>query len=303
MERNDLGVSASDGCYFAMQQAIAPVEQARTEYDIYSALASRLGFQERFTEGRTEMDWLRYLYNGARQQAAQQQINMPEFDAFWEAGYVEFPPPQEPPVLFAAFRHDPIANPLRTPSGRIEIFSQTIAAFGYDDCPGHAAWLEPAEWLGSATTARYPLHLLSNQPRARLHSQLDCGAVSRSAKIAEREALWLHPTDAAARGIAAGDVVRVFNDRGACLAGAVVTDAIRPGVVQLATGAWFDPENPSAIGSLDKHGNPNVLTLDKGTSRLAQCSSAQTALVEVERFTGALPKVTAFVPPAVVPTS
>jgi biotin/methionine sulfoxide reductase len=74
-------------------------------------------------------------------------------------------------------------------------------------------------------------------------------------------------------------------------------------VVQLATGAWFDPENPSAIGSLDKHGNPNVLTLDKGTSRLAQCSSAQTALVEVERFSGPLPKVTAFVPPAVVRTS
>ncbi len=303
MERNDLGVSASDGGYFAMQQAIAPVGQARTEYDIYSALASRLGFQERFTEGRTEMDWLRYLYNGARQQAAQQQINMPEFDAFWEAGYVEFPPPDEPPVLFAAFRHDPTANPLRTPSGRIEIFSQTIAAFGYDDCPGHAAWLEPAEWLGSATAARYPLHLLSNQPRARLHSQLDCGAVSRSAKIAQREALWLHPTDAAARGIAEGDVVRVYNDRGACLAGAVVTDAIRPGVVQLATGAWFDPENPAAIGSLDKHGNPNVLTLDKGTSRLAQCSSAQTALVEVERFAGPLPEVTAFVPPAVVRTS
>ena len=302
MERNDIGVSPSDGYYFAMQQAIAPVGQARSEYDIYSELASRLGFQERFSAGRSEMEWLRHLYNSARQQAEQQQLDMPAFEAFWEAGQVEFPAPDEPPVLFAAFRHDPAAHPLKTPSGRIELFSETIAAFGYDDCPGHAAWLEPAEWLGSNTAGRFPLHLLSNQPRARLHSQLDCGAVSRHAKVAEREALWLHPSDAAARHIVDGDVVRVYNDRGACLAGAVVTDAIRPGVVQLATGAWFDPANPALIGSLDKHGNPNVLTLDKGTSKLAQCSSAQTTLVQVERYTEALPEVTAFVPPAIVHT-
>jgi biotin/methionine sulfoxide reductase len=143
--------------------------------------------------------------------------------------------------------------------------------------------------------------MLSNQPRARLHSQLDCGAVSRTAKVADREALWLHPTDAAARGIAPGDIVRVYNGRGACLAGAVVTEAIRPGVVQLATGAWFDPQHAADIGSLDKHGNPNVLTLDKGTSKLAQCSSAQTALVEVERYTGSVPEITAFTPLATVP--
>jgi biotin/methionine sulfoxide reductase len=144
--------------------------------------------------------------------------------------------------------------------------------------------------------------LLSNQPRDRLHSQLDCGAVSRGAKVANREALWMHPQDASARGIADGDVVRVYNDRGACLAGVVVTEAIRPGVVQLATGAWFDPADPSEIGSLDKHGNPNVLTLDKGTSKLAQSSIAQTALVEVERYVGDPPAVTAFAPPAVAET-
>jgi biotin/methionine sulfoxide reductase len=203
-------------------------------------------------------------------------------------------------VLFAAYRADPQAHPLKTPSGRLELFSETIAAFGYDDCPGHPVWLEPAEWLGSERATVYPLHLISNQPRSRLHSQLDCGEVSRSAKVAQREPVWLHPDDAAARGIVSGDVVRLYNDRGACLAGAVVTDAIRPGVVQLATGAWFDPLDPAEIGSLDKHGNPNVLTLDKGTSKLAQSPAAQTALVEVERFTGELPPITVFAPPAVV---
>jgi biotin/methionine sulfoxide reductase len=79
----------------------------------------------------------------------------------------------------------------------------------------------------------------------------------------------------------------------------VVTEAIRPGVIQLSTGAWFDPLDPAEIGSLDKHGNPNVLTLDKGTSKLAQCCSAQTTLVEVERFDGEAPEITAFRPPPV----
>jgi biotin/methionine sulfoxide reductase len=299
MERNDIGVSFSDGYYFAMQQAIEPVGEARNEYDIYTALAERFGCKDQFTAGRMEMDWLRQLYDLARQQAAKEHLDMPEFAAFWEAGYVEFPPPDDPPVLLAAFRNDPATNPLKTPSGRIEIFAETIAGFGYDDCPGHASWLEPAEWLGSAKARTYPLHLLSNQPQARLHSQLDCAAVSRSAKVADREALWMHPQDAAARGIADGDVVHVYNHRGACLAGVVVTEAIRPGVVQLATGAWFDPVSPAEIGSLEKHGNPNVLTLDKGTSKLAQCCSAQTALVEVQRYDGEPPAVTAFAPPAV----
>ena len=122
--------------------------------------------------------------------------------------------------------------------------------------------------------------------------------MSRAAKVAEREPVSLSTADAAARGIVSGDVVRIHNGRGACLAGAVVTDTIRPGVVQLATGAWFDPLDPAEIGSLDKHGNPNVLTLDKGTSKLAQCSSAQTALVEVERFAGQTPRITVFAPPA-----
>ncbi|MBM3224303.1 MAG: molybdopterin guanine dinucleotide-containing S/N-oxide reductase [Candidatus Tectomicrobia bacterium] len=300
LERNDIGVSMFDGCYFAMQQAVAPVGDARSDYEVYSALATRLGFAEQFTEGRSEMDWVRHLYAEARQQAAQQQLELPPFEALWEAGTVNVPLPEHPPVLFGAFRQDPDANPLGTPSGRIEIFSKTIDSFGYDDCPGHPTWLEPAEWLGSAQTAQYPLHLLSNQPSARLHSQLDCSSLSRNAKVAGREALWLHPEDAAARGIRDGEVVRVYNARGACLAGAVVTEAIRPGVVQLATGAWFDPLDPAAPGSLDKHGNPNVLTLDKGTSKLGQCSSAQTVLVEVARVTETPPALSIFTPPAVL---
>jgi hypothetical protein len=131
-------------------------------------------------------------------------------------------------------------------------------------------WQEPAEWLGSPAAARYPLHLISNQPHTKLHSQYDHGAVSLASKIQGREPIAMHPGDAAARGLEAGDIVRVFNGRGACLAGLRIEEGLRPGVVEMATGAWYDPLEPGRIGTLDKHGNPNVLTLDKGSSRLGQ---------------------------------
>jgi len=299
LERNDIGASASDRFWFVMQRAIPPVGESRTEYEIYTQLAHRLGFEDAFTEGRGEMDWLRHLYEGTTRQLAERNLEMPSFEQFWEMGHFEFPAPEEPKVLFADFRADPEANPLKTPSGKIEIFSETIDSFGYDDCLGHPAWIEPAEWLGSERAQLYPLHLISNQPRVRLHSQLDFGVVSRSSKVAAREPVWMNPKDAAARGINHGDVVRLYNSRGACLAGAFITEEVRSGVVQLSTGAWYDPVQPSEVGSLDKHGNPNVLTLDKGTSKLAQCCSAQTALVEVERFEGPAPEITAFTLPEI----
>ncbi len=184
-----------------------------------------------------------------------------------------------------------------TPSGKIEIASATIAGFGYDDCPGHPAWLPPADDAGSAEAVRFPLQLVANQPATRLHSQLDFGATSVASKIQGREPVRIHPQDAAARGIADGDIVRLYNERGACLAGAVLSEALRPGVVQLATGAWYDPADPAAATPFCVHGNPNVLTRDAGTSRLAQGCIGQLARVEIERFAGVLPPVSAFDPP------
>ena len=294
LERDDIGSTSRDRFMIAMKRAIDPVGEARDDYEIFSALAERLGAKEKFTEGRSAAGWLRHLYDEARERARQFDLELPAFEAFWSEGYIEMPPPDEPTVMLAAYRTDPAANPLPTPSGKIEIFSSTIASFGYDDCAGHPAWYEPAEWLGAELAQRYPLHLISHQPATRLHSQYDHGSVSLAAKIRDREALTLHPQDAAARGIRAGDVVRVFNDRGACLAGVKIDDGVRAGVVVLPTGAWYDPLVPGEIGTLEKHGNPNVLTLDKGTSKLTQGCSAQTTLVEVELFKGEPPPVTAF---------
>jgi len=298
LERNDIAASA-DRYMFAMHQAIEPVGGARNDFDILADLAERHGFREDFTEGRSEMEWLRHLYEIARQQAARHGVERPDFETFWREGYVADPVPRHYDYL-ADFRADPDKRKLRTPSGRIEIFSERIASFGYDDCPGHPVWIEPVEWLGSPKAERFGLHLISNQPTLRLHSQLDNGPVSRTAKVNGREPLWINPEDAAERGISDGDVVRVFNERGACLAGAVVTDVMSRGVLQLQTGAWYDPDKPGEAGALDRHGNPNVLTLDKGTSKLAQGPISQTTLVAVERWSAPVPQVGAFDRPSIV---
>src|SRR5439155_4148386 len=259
LERNDIGGSPSDPALIAMQRAVAPYAAARSDYDIFGDLAAALGVRERFTEGRDEMAWLEHLYEGWRATvAARGAPAPPAFDDFWAAGFLEVPGADADLVLLEAFRADPERAPLGTPSGRIEIFSATIDKFGYEDCPGHPTWLEPAEWLGSPLAARYPLHLIANNPTTRLHSQLDVGALSQSAKVQGREPIRIHPTDAERRGIRSGDVVRVFNDRGSCLAGAVVTDAVRASVVQLATGAWYDPLDPADPDAMCVHGNPNV---------------------------------------------
>jgi biotin/methionine sulfoxide reductase len=297
LERNDIGSSNRDRHMIAMKRAIDPVAESRSDYDIFTGLSERLGVKEKFTEGRSEAAWLRHLYDVSRERARKLDIDLPPFEAFWSEGLVEVPPPLEPSVMMKKFREDPVANKLPTPSGKIEITSPTIASFNYADCPGHPAWFEPAEWLGSPLTIKYPLHLMSHQPSTRLHSQYDHGSVSVAAKIQDREAITLHPQDAAARGIKAGDVVRVYNARGACLAGVKIDDGVRQGVAVLPTGAWFDPLDVNDVAQLEKHGNPNVLTLDKGTSKLTQGCSAHTTLVEVALFKGELPPVTAFDPP------
>ena len=299
LERNDMVCTPRAGFIVANKQAIEPVGGSRNDHDVFADLAERLGFREGFTEGRDEAAWLRHLYETSRERAVGRGFTLPDFEQFWEDGYFELPPPAEPEPFLSAFRADPDENPLETPSGKIEIWSERIASYGYDDCPPHPTWMEPAEWLGSQKADQYPLHLTSNQPAGRLHSQLDQGSVSRKSKIAGREPIWIHPEDAQARGIGDGDVVRVFNDRGQCLAGVHITPNIQKSVVQIPTGAWYDPLEPGVPGSLEKHGNPNILTLDKGTSKLGQGSSAHTTLVQVERYQGDPPPVTAFVPPEI----
>ncbi|MFC1664636.1 molybdopterin-dependent oxidoreductase [Pseudomonadota bacterium] len=301
LEREDFASGRAERYLTPMYQVLAPYAEARDDYAIFSGLSQRLGFFQTFTEGRTPRQWIEHLWQTTCERGLQQGVELPKFKSFWQHGQLVIDESKLPgsATILERFRDDPDANPLGTPSGKIEIYSERIASFNYSDCPGHASWLEKQEFVGSERSKSFPLALVSNQPKTRLHSQYDYGLVSRKAKIKDREPARINPIDAKARAIQAGDIIRIYNDRGACLAAAVLTDRIRPGAIELPTGAWFDPQNPNESESLEVHGNPNVLTRDKGTSRLAQGTSAHSCLVEVERFDGALPEVKAFRSPSI----
>ncbi|KAA8605381.1 trimethylamine N-oxide reductase I catalytic subunit [Salipiger aestuarii] len=279
-----------------MKKIIDPVFEARSDFDIFTGIAEQLGLGYEYTEGRTEMDWIRGFYEAAKLESRAKGMEMPIFDVFWDSNKpLAFPVTDEEQnfVRHASFRDDPLLNALGTASGKIEIYSTNIEKFGYDDCPPHPTWMEPIERLGGPTTT-YPLHIASNHPIARLHSQL-CGTELReSYAIAGREPCWMNPQDAAARGLVDGDLVRAFNDRGQILAGVMITDVIRPGVIRINEGGWYDPADPREAGSLCRYGDVNTLTVGISTSKLAQGNCGQTAMVEVEKFVGTPPEVDVF---------
>ena len=299
LERKDIAITPRDPYVVSMSKLVEPYGQARNDYEIFLGVAKVMGLEREFTEGRSEEDWQRWIYEQSAERAKRARLEFPDYGTFRKEGWFRLDPPAQPVVMLQDFRTDPIGNALATPSGKIEIFCETVAGFGYDDCPGHPVWLEPYEWLGNAVS-RYPLHLVSNQPKARLHSQLDHGSVSGSTKIKGRQTVQMNPRDAAARGLKQGDIARLSNERGACLGGIVIDPAIHKGVVNMSTGAWYDPEDPGLPGSLCKHGNPNVLTRDKGTSRLGQGPTAHTCLIEIERFDAELPVLSAHEPPRIL---
>lgn len=291
-ERNDIETVGdyASRAIMAMKKVIDPVFEARTDYDIFADIAKRLGKEKEFTEDKAEMDWIKSFYEDAQKQAQAKSIDMPDFDTFWKDGVVEFPVTDGASfVRHAKFREDPLLNPLGTPSGLIEIYSKNIEKMNYDDCPPHPTWMEPVERLGGPDM-KYPMHIDTAHPNGRLHSQL-CGTKLRETyQIAGHEPCLINTEDAAKRGIVDGDVVRVFNDRGQILAGAKVTDAIRPGVLRVNEGGWYDPLEPGKPGSLDRYGDANVLTVDIGTSKLGQGNCGHTAVGDVEKYAG--PEVT-----------
>lgn len=281
IERNDIAGNRRSDFILAMHKAIEPLGQSRSDFDIFNAIAGRLGVDDGFNEGRDEMGWLRHLYETSRADAWNRLgFGMPDFESFWEKGHARCPVKAEHTYL-ARYRDDPGRYALATESGRIVLGSEALARLDYADCRAHPAWIEPAEWLGSAGEGQ--LHLISHQPAGRLHSQLETGRSSMALKRGGREQARINPQDAAVLGIRDGETVRLWNARGACLATARVADSVRPGVVVLPTGAWF---TPSGNSGLEIAGNPNVLTLDVGTSRFGQGCSAHTCLVHVEPFAG-----------------
>lgn len=296
-ERNDMEMYGdySQKGIVGMKKVIEPMYEARSDFEIFADLSDRFGLKNYFDEGKDEMTWLRQFYETTFDQQDATGIDMPDFDSFWEQGYVLYPVTEAGRnyVRYAGFREDPALEPLGTPSGLIEVYSRNIAEMAYDDCPPHPTWMEPLERL-DGPGAKYPLHVSSQHSIGRLHSQL-CGTSFRQTyTVADREPCLINTEDAAARGIADGDVVRVFNDRGALLAGAVVTDGIRKGVLKVSEGGWYSPVEPGKPGTDCAYGDVNILTPDIGTSKLAQGNCGHTAIADVEKFVGEAPPVTVF---------
>lgn len=291
-ERDDFGAGKSDNALVPMHKLVDPPGEARVEYEIFSDLSARMDTDTQFTEGRNADAWLRHIWTQTQAAGAKSGIDLPDWDAFHQGDVIKLPDPSPDQVFLSEFRVDPEANPLPTPSGRIEIFSETLAGFDLPDCKGHASYFPPRD----LTAGEGELFMLSGQPKTRLHSQLDNGAYSMSFKVQGREPVLIHPDDAAARGISDGDVVELFNARGRCLAGARVTDEVFEGCVFLWTGAWWDPDFDTPQ-SRDRHGNPNALTHDLRTSSLSQSPASHSARVCLRRFDGELPEITVHDPP------
>lgn len=293
LEREDIGATPTDPLLVAMHRIAEPHGLARDDYDIFCDLARRLGGLQAFSEGRNTRQWLAHLYERTRTGLEALGLEAPDFETFWQRGEIMLPQKDDDGGILRAFRHDPEGARLATPSGKVQISSPTVAAFGYADCPGHPAWLPPRY----APDADHPLWLVANQPHSKLHSQLDFGAHSQASKRQGREVCSMHPVAAAARGIREGDIVRLFNEVGACLASAHLCAGMRQDVVQLPTGAWYDPVLDARGRPMCAHGNPNVLTRDIGTSSLAQGCAGQLGTVQMERFDEALPPIRAYASP------
>lgn len=305
-ERNDITMSGdySNMHIIPMKQVVAKQHGAKDDYQIFTDLCKAYadGLAEAYTDGgKTEMDWIKEFYEGAASAVnanAALGVQMPSFEQWWEKNEpTEFyeTPESAAYVSFEDFRNDPVLEALGTPSGLIEIYSDTIAAMNYKDCGAHPMWFEPVEWLGMKDKPA-KFHLLSLHPLDRLHSQQSNTSNRKRYAVADREPVLINTEDAKELGIKQGDLVRVFNARGEILAGANVSSDIMRGVVQIFEGAWYDP---NAEG-LCKNGNPNVLTIDLPTSELANGNISHTALVDIELYkhkAGEDIKLTAFMPP------
>ncbi len=278
-EQSDFCMDASAGNmpYFIFaSQAIKPQFEAKSIYDICTGLADKLGVKEAFTEGRDQEGWLRHLYQLTRAQDP----TLPEFDAMREQGIYKRKV-EEHFVAYKDFRNDPEANPLNTPTGKIEIYSEKLAELAdawtlKDDEVIHPLpiYVPNFEGYEESKTGNFPLQLTGFHYKARAHSTY--GNVSILKEAAPQE-MWINPMDAQQRGIKNGDLIRIFNDRGEVHIAAKVTPRILPGVVALGEGGWYAPDGQR----IDHGGCINVLTTQR-PSPLAKGNPQHTNLVDVQ---------------------
>lgn len=252
-----IATGGDHGYMFAGSEPYAPKFERKSAYDAAALIAAALGKEEAFTEGKTQVDWQKECYEQAREKDA----DLPTYDEFVEMGVYTRKNPNGTVIAMSKFREDPVANPLDTPSGKIEIYSEKLAdyiaahEFPEDDFVAPIPVYAP-EWYGvETTTEEYPLQLSGFHYRGRLHSSW--GGVEILKELNPQEA-WINPTDADARGIKQGDMVRVSNQFGEMELLAKVTPRVIPGTVATAQGAWHDADMNG--DRVDKGGCINTLT-------------------------------------------
>lgn len=270
--------SANMAYYIFANKAIEPMFECRSIYEMCSEISRRIGLFDAFTEGRTQEEWLRHIYKPLRKKVP----GLPSFDEFRKMGIYKQKNPGELGVAFKGFRKNPAANPLSTPSGKIEIFSKALHELGNtwelpegDVITGLPQYVPTWEGVEDKLIEKYPLQMIGHHYKQRTHSTY--GNVSWLKKAAP-QTVWLNSLDAKDRGIAHGDQVRVFNDRGTTVLPAKVTSRIMPGVISLPQGAWYSP-SPEGV---DMGGCTNTLTSWR-PSPLAKANPQHTNLVQVAK--------------------
>ncbi|MDD6730009.1 MAG: molybdopterin-dependent oxidoreductase [Eggerthellaceae bacterium] len=228
--------------------------ECRSYYDVCADIADTFGMKDQFTEGRTQEEWIEYLY----EQGREKHPDMPTWDEIQEQGL--YKKKLAPVVGMQKFRNDPVANPLATPSGKIEIYSEELARLNeVRDLPEgeeiHAipVFTEGFEGYGSITD-EYPLYASGFHYKSRTHSSF--GDID-ILKQAARQQMWINPVDASSRGIANLDTVRVKSPAGEIEIEARVTNRIIPGTVGIPQGAWHDADMDG--DRVDKGGCVNTL--------------------------------------------
>lgn len=264
---------------FLTPKIVDPPFETKSDYAICAGLAEKFGVWEKFTEGgRNEKDWVAWFIDEIYRKTRFPE--MPHFRNFEKSNsgvYVK--PVNEPAVAFTDFRNDPAKYPLRTPTGKVELFSGRLYDMKMpDEIPAVAKYITEWESPFGEEVTRFPLQAMGHHYMPRVHSTHDNNIWSMEA-FPQR--VFINPADAEARGISNGEKVLIRNDRGSIILPCRITRKIMPGVADIPQGAWYNPDNRG----VDRGGNVNVLTSERWTP-LARGNAQHTIMVEIEKLTG-----------------
>ena len=268
-------------CMLAIQEAVKPMYDQKSSFEICRLLAAKLGLEEKFTEGRSQMGWVKWCYEETRKKVPQ----LPDFATFWKDGMAKVWGYRKDPIALEAFRKDPMKHPLKTPSGKIEIYSEQLARETADwEIPEgdvispipifYRTWDMPGDPEGKA----FPLQCFGFHGRGRIHSTFHNLPKLR---YLHPDMVVMNPIDAEARGIKDGEKVVVFNRRGGVMLPARVTPRIMPGVITIPQGAWYKPTMVNGM-RIDVGGCINTLAGHR-PSAYAKGNAQHNILVEVRK--------------------